>query len=68
MHTLEGWLLINITPESINITDTTAKDYSKIELIFEEKNAKDDDLHLPKNIKRVAFACARGTVIGRKNI
>lgn len=43
MHTLEGWLLINITPESINITDTTARDHSKIELIFEEKNAKDDD-------------------------
>lgn len=43
VHTLEGWLLINITPESINIADTTAKDYSKIELIFEEKHAKDDD-------------------------
>lgn len=43
VHTLEGWLLINITPESISITDTTARDDSKIELIFDAKDAKDDD-------------------------
>lgn len=42
VHTDEGWLRLNITPQSVSISDTQAQDDSRLELILHKNLAWDD--------------------------
>lgn len=42
VHTDEGWLRLNITPQSVSISDAQAQDDSRLELILHKNLAWDD--------------------------
>ncbi|MFC0820036.1 CobW family GTP-binding protein [Moraxella marmotae] len=58
IHTNEGWLALNITADSISISDSAPHSDTKIELIFDSKDSLSDEIWQDWDNQLMTLICA----------